>query len=96
MSTYTKFNRLSLAAKIRLREKFTNEIFYWGKYPDLQYLSTWPWGMHVLLLSSESETIRGDTIHQTTIILIHYSSKITVEVAVFCHGYQTRSMVGAQ
>ena len=35
MTTYTKF---SLAAKIRLHEKFTSEIFYWRKYPDLRYL----------------------------------------------------------
>ena len=34
MTTYTKF---SLAAKIRLHEKFTSEIFYWRKYPDLRY-----------------------------------------------------------
>ena len=34
MTTYTKF---SLAAKIRLHEKFTSEIFYWLKYPDLRY-----------------------------------------------------------
>ena len=34
MSTYTKFSRLSLATKIRLREKFTSEIFYQRKYPD--------------------------------------------------------------
>ena len=27
MSTYTKFSRLSLATKIRLREKFTSEYF---------------------------------------------------------------------
>ena len=38
MSTYTKFNRLSLATKIRLRENFTSEIFYWRKYPDLRYV----------------------------------------------------------
>ena len=34
MTTYTKF---SVAAKIRLHEKFTSEIFYWRKYPDLRY-----------------------------------------------------------
>ena len=34
MTTYTKF---SLAAKIRLHENFTSEIFYWRKYPDLRY-----------------------------------------------------------
>ena len=34
MTIYTKF---SLAAKIRLHEKFTSEIFYWRKYPDLRY-----------------------------------------------------------
>ena len=37
MSTYTEFSRLSLVAKIRLREKFTSEIFYRWKYPDLRY-----------------------------------------------------------
>ena len=26
-----------LATKIRLRENFTSEIFYWRKYPDLRY-----------------------------------------------------------
>ena len=39
MATYTKFSRLSLAAKIRLREKFTSEIFYRRKYPDLRYIN---------------------------------------------------------
>ena len=39
MTTYTKF---SLAAKIRLHEKFTSEIFYWRKYPDLRYLTSVP------------------------------------------------------
>ena len=38
MSTYTKFNRLSLVTKIRLRENFTSEIFYWRNYPDLRYV----------------------------------------------------------
>ena len=37
MSTYAKFSHLSLATKIRLREKFTSEIFYQRKYPDLRY-----------------------------------------------------------
>ena len=41
MSTYTKFSRLSLAAKIRLREKFTSEIFYRQKYPDLRYVTVY-------------------------------------------------------
>ena len=40
MSTHTKFSRLSLATKIRLHEKFTSEIFYRRKYPNLWYLAT--------------------------------------------------------
>ena len=28
-----------MATKIRLHENFTSEIFYWQKYPDLQYVT---------------------------------------------------------
>ena len=38
MSTYTNIGRWSLATKIRLRENFTSELFYWQKYPDLRYM----------------------------------------------------------
>ena len=37
MTTYTKF---SLVAKIRLHEKFTSEIFFRRKYPDLRYVNS--------------------------------------------------------
>ena len=33
MLTYTKFSRLSLAAKIKLHEKFTSEMFYRENIP---------------------------------------------------------------
>ena len=46
MLTYTKFSHLSLAAKIRLHEKFTSEIFHRRKYPDLRYaLNNQSYGM---------------------------------------------------
>ena len=56
MSTYTKFSCLSLATKIRLREKFTSEIiFYRRKYPDLRYIIlahvtwalAWEWALFI-------------------------------------------------
>ena len=55
MTTYTKF---SLAAKIRLHEKFTSEIFYWRKYPDLRYsLLDHAW----MLLFADSELYWSST-----------------------------------
>ena len=38
MSTDTNFGRQSLVTKFGLREKFTSEIFYRQKYPDLWYI----------------------------------------------------------
>ena len=62
-----------LATKIRLHENFTNEIFYWQKYPDLWYCRSYDkfftWADK---LSDQNELgLDIDTKYQDTELLMH-------------------------
>ena len=45
-----QFLLLSSVPKIRIRESFTSEIFYWRKYPDLWYVLHTAHFLHGLML----------------------------------------------